>query len=46
MKLNGKNKLLINSNKQNELLEIVKKIYLEKKELCSLSEVEKYLILD
>ena len=45
-KLNGQNKKLINANKQNELLEMVKQLNIGKAELCSLSGLGKYLILN
>ena len=45
-KLNGKNKKLISTNKQNELLEMVKQLNLGKAELCSLSGLGKYLVLN
>ena len=45
-KLNGINKRLISANKQNELLEMVKQLNLGKTELCSLSGIGKYLVLD
>ena len=44
-KLNGQNKKLINANKQNELLEMVKQLNIGKAELCSLSGLDKYLVL-
>ena len=37
---------LINANKQNELLEMVKQLNIGKAELCSLSGLGKYLILN
>jgi len=45
-KLNGQNKKLINANKQNELLEMIKQLNIGKAELCSLSGLGKYLILN
>jgi hypothetical protein len=45
-KLNGQNKKLINANKQNELLEMVKQLNIGKAELCSLSGLGKYLVLN
>lgn len=45
-KLNGKNKKLINANKQNELLEMVKQLNVGKAELCSFSGLGKYLLLN
>jgi hypothetical protein len=45
-KLNGQNKKLINANKQNELLETVKQLNIGKAELCSLSGLGKYLVLN
>ena len=45
-KLNGQNKKIINVNKQNKLLEMVKQLNIGKAELCSLSGLGKYLILN
>jgi hypothetical protein len=45
-KLNGQNKKLINANKQNELLEMVKQLNIGKAELCSLSGLGKYLVFN
>jgi len=45
-KLNGQNKKLINANKQNELLKMVKQLNIGKAELCSLSGLGKYLVLN
>ena len=45
-KLNGQNKKLINANKQNGLLEMIKQLNIGKAELCSLSGLGKYLVLN
>ena len=45
-KLNGQNKKLINANKQNELLKMVKQLNIGKAELFSLSGLGKYLVFN
>lgn len=45
-KLNGKNKRVISTDKQNELVEIVRKLNLGKIELYSINGMGKYLVLD